>query len=199
MTDAPAAESRPLLDVVAGVRPLDDRERADQSDTVDWIGSGSPIYRTAKPATPPKHLVSYSVLVDPARSSLLLVDHRDAGRWLATGGHVGVDEDPAAAARRELREELGLSPPFLPGLDNEPLFVTVTVTEGISAGHTDVSLWYVFAGSQDDELRPDPFEFSEVRWWPIDQVRHTPGSRFDTNLPRFVAKLRPHLESGATG
>ncbi|HET6833936.1 MAG TPA: hypothetical protein VFH30_08700 [Acidimicrobiales bacterium] len=58
--------------------------------------SGAPIWRTAKPATPPKHLVAYFVLVDSAAHSCLLVDHRLADLWLPTGGHVEPGEDLAS-------------------------------------------------------------------------------------------------------
>lgn len=185
-----------LNQVVGAIDPLDDLEKAHQADTLAWIASGSPIYRTAKPATPAKHLVAYCVLVDSYRQSVLLVDHRDAGRWLATGGHVDPGENPADAAKRELHEELAVSTAFVDGLHEIPLFVTCSVTGGVSAGHTDVSLWYAFAGSEDDRLHPDPGEFADVRWWPMDQVRHGDGTRFDPNLPRFIDKLRQHWDRG---
>ncbi len=183
-----------LHDLVAKLIPLDDIEAEHRGATLAWIASGRPIYRTAKPATPPEHLVAYCVLVDPQRRSVLLVDHRDAGEWLATGGHVDVDEDPAEAAKRELHEELVVSSPFLPGLEDIPLLVTRAVTAGISAGHTDVGLWYAFEGSENEELQPDPREFTDIRWWPIEQVRRGGVTRLDPNLPRFMEKLVQHWE-----
>lgn len=39
---------------------------------------------------------------------VLLVHHRNLNRWLPLGGHIDLDEDPEAAARREAREESGL-------------------------------------------------------------------------------------------
>lgn len=190
MSDTTVSE---LERTVKAIRPLDEAEAEDQRNVLAWLVSGDPIYRTRKPATPPKHLVSYCVLVDRTRRSLLLVDHHDAGLWLATGGHVDVNEDPADAAQRELREELGVSSPWLNETDRAPIFVTVSATGGMSAGHTDVSLWYVFEGSEDDELHADPREFADVRWWPIEQIVHAAASRFDENLPRFVHKLRQQL------
>jgi len=181
-------------EVIARIVPLDDIEREHQGDTLAWIASGSPIYRTAKPATPPEYLVAYCVLIGPQRRSVLLVDHRDAGEWLATGGHVDVDEDPAEAAKRELCEELVVSSPFLHGLEGRPLLVTRAVTAGVSAGHTDVGLWYAFEGSENEELQPDPREFADIRWWPIEQVRQGEGTRLDPNLPRFIEKLLQHWE-----
>lgn len=178
-----------LAGIVAAIRAFDEVEAQHQVEVLEWLASDAEVYRTAKPATPPKHLVSYSVLVDRVRRSVLLVDHRDAGLWLPTGGHVDVGEDPADAAIRELNEELGLHAPFASEAERAPLFLTQTVTGGLSVGHTDVSLWYVFEGFEDDELHPDQREFAGVQWWPVGEIRHSDGTRFDPYLPRFVAKL----------
>lgn len=67
--------------------------------------------------------------------------------------------------------------------------VTVTRTAGVSASHTDVSLWFAFAGSADQPLDPDAGEFVDTRWWSFDDVVHGPETRFDPHLPRFVEKL----------
>lgn len=99
--------------IVSDIAPLDSEEADHQADVIEWIDSGSDIFRSVKPATPPKHLVSYCVLVDSDARKLLLVDHRDAQRWLPTGGHADPNEHPADAAGREIREELGINPPFI--------------------------------------------------------------------------------------
>jgi 8-oxo-dGTP pyrophosphatase MutT (NUDIX family) len=57
---------------------------------------------------PPKHLVSYAVLIDPRDASVFLVDHILAGLALPPGGHVEPGEDPADTVRREAMEELGI-------------------------------------------------------------------------------------------
>jgi ADP-ribose pyrophosphatase YjhB (NUDIX family) len=181
-----------LQTIVSNIATLDQREGDDQVDVLNWIASGAPLYRIAKPATPPKHLVAYSVLIDADRNSVLLVDHRDAQKWLPTGGHVDIDEDPALAASRELREELGIDAAFLPAVGPNPLMITQTKTEGISAGHIDVSLWYVFSGSEDTQMAPDEGEFSAVRWWPLDQISES-KARFDPHFTRFRAKLHGSL------
>ena len=74
--------------VVERIVPFDAQERADQRDVLAWIDSGEPIWQVEPPATPPEHLVVYCVLVDVDARALLLVDHRNAGLWLPTGGHV---------------------------------------------------------------------------------------------------------------
>ena len=131
--------------IVAAIEPLDELEREHRDSTIDWIRSGAPIFRTMKPDVPPKHLVSYFALVDKQRGKLLLVDHKLAGLWLPSGGHVEPDEDPDATVVRELSEELGLRADFICA---GPLFITVTRTVGEDGGHTDVSLWYLLRGEQ---------------------------------------------------
>ena len=39
---------------------------------------------------------------------VLVIHHRNLGKWLPLGGHIELDEDPETAALREAREESGL-------------------------------------------------------------------------------------------
>jgi len=170
-----------LLDDVLSIDPFDNLEADHRQDAIDWIRSGSDLYRLENPATPPKHLVSYFVLMDD--DHFLLVEHRNAGLWLPTGGHVEPDESPKEAARREAREELGIEPRFLSG---EPLFTTSTETVGKTAGHTDISLWYVVLHPRSDKLQFDKDEFESIRWFHRDEL---PSSQCDPHMDRFVHKV----------
>jgi 8-oxo-dGTP pyrophosphatase MutT (NUDIX family) len=140
--------------------------------------------------------VAYFLLVDVARRACLLVDHRLAGLWLPTGGHVDPGEAPAATVARECREELGCEAPLLGGLASQPLFVTRTVTVGLDAGHCDVSLWYVCDADAGRALDPDGGEFRTVRWWPLDDLAARAAEGFDPHFPRFLAKLLAQLDRG---
>lgn len=184
---------RQVRDVIQQIRPFDETEAGHRAGSLAWIDGGAPIWRTAKPATPPKHLVSYTVVANPALDHVLLVDHRLAGLWLPAGGHVEPGEHPTDCARREVVEELGIDPVPHPAAGRQPVLVTVTTTVGATAGHDDVSLWYAFTADIGDPLSPDRDEFVDIRWWPVTEVRHSPGTRFDPHLPRFLAKLvAPH-------
>jgi 8-oxo-dGTP pyrophosphatase MutT (NUDIX family) len=181
-----------VRDAIAAIEPFDGRESRDRDDALAWVNSGAVIYRVRKPDTPPKHLVSYFVLVDPDLERMLLVDHRNAGRWIPTGGHVEPGEDPRDTVRREASEELGIDAVFLERLGANPLFITQTVTAGLDQGHTDVSLWFVIAGRVGQTLQPDDGEFVAAEWWPFESVLE-PGARVGPELPRFIAKLRAAL------
>lgn len=164
------------------IAPFDAIERDHIADALAWVESGAPICRTAKPATPPKHLVSYFALIEDGH--ILLVDHRNARLWLPTGGHVDVGEHPRATVVRELKEELGIVATVADV--GPPRMVTVTDTVGLTAGHTDVSLWYVVAGDREKPLDYDTAEFSDASWF---RFSDAPIDRSDPHLRRFLAKL----------
>jgi 8-oxo-dGTP pyrophosphatase MutT (NUDIX family) len=187
--DVPAEDLRALVsDLTAGVRPLDARETADQADILAWVASGRPLFRTQPPDVPPKHLVSYFVPVDEAGTSVLLGGHRKAGLWLPPGGHVEDGEDPRQTVLREAREELDIQATFHPLAGERPFFLTVTPTNEVS-GHLDVSLWFLIAVGQGDELHPDPREYTQVRWFGLAEQRDWPGDTYDPEMSRFAAKL----------
>ncbi|MEP7220177.1 MAG: NUDIX hydrolase, partial [Bacteroidota bacterium] len=166
---------------VASITPLDAIEQSHRDKTLAWIDSGDELCRVEKPATPPHHLVSYFACVDD--DHILLVDHRNARLWLPTGGHVEPGEHPRATVSREASEELGITATFL--LD-APLMITRTETVGLTAGHTDVSLWYVLAHDRAEPLAFDTSEFESVRWFPFSDV---PLNRSDPHMARFLRKL----------
>ena len=178
-----------IAGLVEGVSPFDELEANHRADALGWLGSTSDVFRRSPPATPPKHLVAYFLLGDPADASVFLVHHRKAGLWLPTGGHVEVGEDPADTVRREAPEELGVPARFAFG-EPAPLFVTVTDTVGDArARHTDVSLWYLLHGSRDEPLAPDEREFAAARWWSRSDVTAADPGTLEPHLPRFLAKL----------
>jgi 8-oxo-dGTP pyrophosphatase MutT (NUDIX family) len=185
-----------LVALVEGIEPWDDLEHAHQKVVSDWLTSGAPIYRTAKPDVPDMHLVSYFVVLDESRLELLLVAHRKAGLWLPTGGHVEPDEDPWETVVRECREELDVSatPSRISG--DKPFFLTVTRTCGPGT-HTDVSLWYVVGLARSSVNSFDRDEFDDIRWVGVEQVAHESPDTLDPHMHRFAAKLlaSAHLTS----
>jgi 8-oxo-dGTP diphosphatase len=163
------------------IEPMDELEGLAKKDVLAWIASGVELCRLQKPATPPKHLVSYFALIDGEH--ILLVDHINAELWLPTGGHVEPGEHPRATVLREAREELSIDCVFL---KDRPLFLTITETAGKTAGHTDVSIWYALRGDSTAAVAFDQAEFRSVRWFHKDDV---PMSRTDKHMARFLEKL----------
>ena len=165
------------------IQPFDDIEAEHVAFVQKWIESGVEIFRTAKPATPDTHLVSYLVLIDQTQNKVLLTDHKKSGLWMPAGGHVDPNEHPTETAKRELFEELGIEADFL---STNPVFLTVTKTVGQTAGHTDVSFWYILKGNAAEFLKYDEREFHQIKWFSPEE---TPYPQTDPHLNRFMQKL----------
>lgn len=81
--------------------------------------------------------------------------------------------------------------------------LTSTETVGATAGHTDVSLWYVIDADRGAPLTFDATEFHSVRWFHFSEA---PVSRSDPHMARFLGKLartgystRPRGKTRAAG
>lgn len=176
-----------VFDIVSAIEAHDAFEKEQIVDTLTWIKSGASIFRVAKPDIPNKHLVSYFVLFDSTAQKMLLVDHKKAQLWLPPGGHIEPDEDPKDTVRRECLEELGVQADFW---SPDPIFLTSTLTVGLTAGHTDVSLWYVIKGSHKISYQFDADEFNGIKWFDLDQI---PYQKSDPHMQRFISKFRSML------
>ena len=166
---------------MASIAPHDASEAAHIADALAWVDAGAELFRIAKPSTPPKHLVTYFAVVEDGH--ILLVDHKNAQLWLPPGGHVEPHEHPRNTVAREMREELGFAPAHE---IQAPLMVTCSTTVGLTAGHVDVSLWYVVHAPRGQKINFDETEFNSVKWFAFGQV---PMHRSDPHLGRFIAKL----------
>lgn len=171
-----------IRDEIAAIVPFDALERQHHAEALAWIDSGADLCRIAKPATPPRHLVSYFVCMDG--DHVLLVDHKNALLWLPSGGHVELGEHPRDTVRREAVEELNLAAEFV---FPQPVLITCTETVGMTAGHWDVSLWYVIKGDRTQPVSCDESEFHSVQWFAPNDV---PLHRADPHMGRFLEKLQ---------
>lgn len=173
---------------ISAITPFDSLEKAHIDDALAWSQRTSELFRIQKPDVPPKHLVSYFVLIDPGHKSILLCDHIKAQLWLPSGGHVERGERPADTVKRECVEELSIPAKFIKNSE-KPFFITVTETVGLTAGHTDVSLWYLIKGSKFDFVNFDRSEFNDVEWFTYDEILESDPTIFDPHLQRFTKKL----------
>jgi 8-oxo-dGTP diphosphatase len=175
-----------IQDLIQSIKPYDNLEKEHIEDALHWIKSGVEIFRIQKPDVPPKHLVSYFVVVDQKRRKILLMDHIKAGLWLPSGGHVEKDEHPRATVEREVQEELNFVADFVFDI---PLFITQTVTVNLAAGHIDVSLWYVLVGDSAKEINYDPREFNGYKWFDYEEILEGDIKKFDPHMHRFTKKF----------
>ncbi len=101
---------------------------------------------------------------------VLLIHHRNLNKWLPLGGHIELDEDPEAAARREAREESGLEVELLgerppttePGTRAllAPRFLDI---HRISDTHEHIGMIY-WARPKNGTLTLSAAEHHDIRW-----------------------------------
>jgi 8-oxo-dGTP diphosphatase len=197
MRETPLLDTKVITAIernVKNIAAFDKTEKTHQQEVIAWLKSGANPFRIKKPDVPLKHLVSYFVLVDPDHRSVLLIDHIKAQLWLPTGGHVRLNESPRDAVIREAQEELNIQAVFLYN-NEQPFFVTSTVTAGLTPGHTDISLWYLLRGRVHDFLHYDKAEFNDTEWYTFDEVLESDPVIFDPHLQRFVRKLAQYLSA----
>lgn len=101
-------------------------------------------------------IAGVSVVITNLGGDVLLLKHSYGPKvWGLPGGGLGRGEDPAAAAQREVREELGLT---LSRID------TVAVIEEVISGAPHTA--YLFSAVCNQQPKPDRREITEARFFP---------------------------------
>ena len=130
------------------------------------------------------HTLGVKCAVRDARGRVVFVRHAygDRRAWELPGGHLRRREDPEAAVRREMREELGV--------DLEGLRALGCVE--VAGSHKRTTL-HVFEGAvaPGAVLRPDAGELAEVRWAPPERPPRPLGADAVTLLELLGGRAAP--------
>ncbi|MBL8778469.1 MAG: NUDIX domain-containing protein [Acidimicrobiales bacterium] len=110
----------------------------------------------------PSYTVGAMCIIERHDGALLLIRHSYRSRWGVPGGLLNRREDPAVAARREVREEVGLEV----DLWGEPAVVVDAVPQRVDL----VYRARLSAGAALDDVRPVSAEIAEARWFPPDAL-----------------------------
>ena len=142
----------------------------------------------------PGHFTASAFVLSPDRSELVLIHHKKLGIWVQPGGHVEPsDADLNQAARREVKEEVGLGElaPF--DGDAAALFDVdihlIPARKGDPA-HEHFDVRYAFVASTRELVHSD--EVLAQRWVKLAEVE---GIGSDRSVLRAVEKLRARLSA----
>lgn len=115
------------------------------------------------------HMTASAWVVNTARDKVLMVYHKLYNSWSWTGGHADGDEDLAAVALREVREETGVKSARLIGRDILSLEI-LTVDGHEKHGkyvpsHLHMNVTYLVEADENDPLSICEAENSGVQWF----------------------------------
>ncbi|HSJ78552.1 MAG TPA: NUDIX domain-containing protein [Erythrobacter sp.] len=117
-------------------------------------------------------IAGVSVVITNLAGDVLLLKHSYGPKvWALPAGGLSSGEDPAEAARREVREELGMTISKV-----EPISVIEEVVSG--APHTA----HLFAAVCDQHPRPDGREVTEARFFPSHSLPEPLGRTTRTRI-----------------
>jgi isopentenyl-diphosphate Delta-isomerase len=126
-----------------------------------------------------------SVLVFNARGETLMQrraagKYHSGGRWTnACCSHPRPDEAVDAAARRRLREEMGIE------AEVEPVF-EFTYRADVGGGLVEHEYDHVFVARWEGEPTPDPDEADGWRWWPAAELADAAATEPERFTPWFL-------------
>jgi ADP-ribose pyrophosphatase YjhB (NUDIX family) len=123
-------------------------------------------------------IAGVSVIVTNLGGDVLLLKHSyGADVWALPGGGLGRGEDPVAAARREVREELALELTRIEAI--------ATLEEELSGSpHTA----HLFAATCDQHPRPDGREVTEARFFPSHSLPEPLGRTTRSRIAAWKAR-----------
>lgn len=134
----------------------------------------------------PSYTVGAMCVIERPDGAVLFVRHTYRARWGVPGGLLNRREDPAVAARREVREEVGLEVELV----GEPSVVVDAVPQRVDLVYRARPA----AGADPADARPVSVEIAEVGWFPPDAL---PELQFETTGALMALARRPH--PGGTG
>jgi len=123
------------------------------------------------------------IVLDEVGRILLIRRNRQPGRnqWALPGGFIEVQESPAEAAKREIKEECGI-------VARDPSLVDIIYQESAFYGTSILIIGYAFAGF-DGAVRPGD-DAGAARFYSLDKLPKMAFESHGTMIRRFLEKRK---------
>ena len=175
------------MDIRQAIRdyiPYNEQEARDKAVILDFLEKNADAFLRENRVA---HMTASAWVVNRTRDKVLMVYHRIYASWSWTGGHADGEEDLAAVALREVREETGVRSARLL-TDQIFSLETLTVDGHEKRGqyvpsHLHLNVTYLIEADEDDPLTVCEAENSGVRWFALDEALRA------SSEPWFVARI----------
>ena len=177
-----------LYQDISNYQPVNEQEARDREVMLRYMASCNDYLERSNSIA---HFTASIWTVNRARTKTLMVYHNIYDSWSWIGGHADGEEDLAAVALRELREETGVRNASLVSRDIfslEALTVDGHEKRGVYVpSHLHLNVTYLAVADEHDELTVNAEENKAVRWWSLEEALEVPRE------PWFVARIYPKL------
>ena len=185
------------MDIRRAIReyqPYNEQEARDKALILDFLAKNDDAFSRENRVA---HMTASAWVVNPAHDRVLMVYHKIYDSWSWTGGHADGEEDLAAVALREVREETGVKSARL--LSDEIFSLEVLTVDGHEkrgeyvSSHLHLNVTYLIEADEHDPLTVCEAENSGVRWF-------TPeGALAASTEPWFVERIYRKLNDRLRG
>ena len=160
--------ARPLHAYISG----DEREAQEQALMLDMIAREGDRVLTRDCAI--AHMTASAIIVSPDRTKTLMAFHKIYNSWAWTGGHADGEKDFEAIARREAREETGITGLRLlrggiASMEILPVWAHMKREKQVPS-HLHFNVSFLFEADDTLPLRVAEDENSAVGWIAIDEL-----------------------------
>lgn len=177
-----------LYEQIGRYRPVNEQEARDQAVMLRFMAE-HPDYLSR--ANLVAHFTASIWTVNPQRTKTLMVYHNIYRSWSWIGGHADGEEDLAAVALRELREETGVAHARLVSGDIfslETLNVEGHEKRGVYVpSHLHMNVTYLAEADEREALVVNEEENQAVRWFAFEDALKA------STEPWFVERIYPKL------